>query len=124
VFYVQYAHARVASIFRTRGESGIGTADPAGADFALLALPEEVALIRRAAQYPDALAACARGLEPHGLAQYLVGLAAAFHGYYNKVRVITEDEALSRARLGLARAVGIVLRNGLDLMGVEAPTQM
>ena len=70
------------------------------------------------------LAACARGLEPQPLAQYLVGLAAAFHGYYNRVRVISEDMEASRARLALVRGIGVVLRNGLDLMGVSAPDQM
>jgi arginyl-tRNA synthetase len=121
VFYVQYAHARIASIFRTQAARGD---DAAGADLARLELPEELGLIKRLAAYPDVLAACARGLEPHPLASYLVGLAAAFHGYYNRVRVVTEDEALSRARLALARAVGVVVRNGLSLMGVAAPEQM
>jgi arginyl-tRNA synthetase len=122
VFYVKYAHARIASIFRTRAEQGAD--DGAGADLSLLEHPEELALIRRAAGFPDALAACARGLEPHPLALYLVGLAGAFHGYYNRVRVVTDDEAASRARLALVRGIGIVLRNGLDLMGVAAPSQM
>jgi arginyl-tRNA synthetase len=81
-------------------------------------------LIKRLAGYPEVLTVCARTLEPHALANYLVGLAAAFHGYYNRVRVVTEDEAASHARLSLVRAVGIVLRNGLDLMGVAAPDQM
>jgi arginyl-tRNA synthetase len=89
-----------------------------------LELPEELALIKRLAGYPEVLAVCARTLEPHPLAQYLVGLAAAFHGYYNRVRVITEDEGATRARLALVRAIGIVLRNGLDVMGVAAPSQM
>ncbi|HEY5998505.1 MAG TPA: arginine--tRNA ligase [bacterium] len=124
VFYVQYAHARIASIFRTQAERGAGGLDDAGADLERLALPEELSLIKRAASFPDVLAACARGLEPHPLAQYLVGLAAAFHGYYNRVRVISEDVETSRARLALARGVGVVLRNGLGLMGVPAPDQM
>jgi arginyl-tRNA synthetase len=124
VFYVQYAHARIASIFRTQAERGAAGLDDAGADLGRLALPEEISLIRRAASFPDVLAVCARGLEPHPLAQYLVGLAAAFHGYYNRVRVISEDVEASRARLALARGIGVVLRNGLDLMGVSAPDQM
>jgi arginyl-tRNA synthetase len=124
VFYVQYAHARIASIFRNQAGPGGGALDDAGADLERLALPEEIGLVKRAAAYPDVLAACARGLEPHPLAQYLVGLAAAFHGYYNRVRVISDDEGASRARLALARGVGIVLRNGLDLMGIAAAEQM
>jgi len=124
VFYVQYAHARIASIFRTQTERGAAGADETGADLGRLELPEEFALIKRLAGYPEVLAVCTRTLEPHPLANYLVGLAAAFHGYYNRVRVVTEDEAASRARLALVRAVGIVLRNGLGLMGVAAPDQM
>ncbi|MHB8837135.1 MAG: DALR anticodon-binding domain-containing protein, partial [Candidatus Methylomirabilia bacterium] len=95
-----------------------------GADLGLLELPEEFGLIKRLAGYPEVLAVCTRTLEPQPLANYLVGLAAAFHGYYNRVRVVTEDEAASSARLALVRAVGIVLRNGLDVMGVSAPDQM
>jgi len=124
VFYVQYAHARIASIFRTQSERGAHGADGSAADLGRLELPEELGLIKRLAGYPEVLAVCARTLEPHPLAQYLVGLAAAFHGYYNRVRVITEDEGATRARLALVRAIGIVLRNGLDVMGVAAPSQM
>jgi len=124
VFYVQYAHARIASIFRTQTERGPAGVDETGADLGRLELPEELGLIKRLAGYPEVLAVCARTLEPHPLASYLVGLAAAFHGYYNRVRVVTEDEGASRARLALVRAVGIVLRNGLALMGVTAPDRM
>ncbi len=124
VFYVQYAHARIASIFRTQSERGTAGASATGADLNRLELPEELGLIKRLAGYPEVLAVCTRTLEPHPLANYLVGLAAAFHGYYNRVRVVTDDEGASRARLALVRAVGIVLRNGLDLMGVAAPDQM
>jgi arginyl-tRNA synthetase len=124
VFYVQYAHARIASIFRTQTERGAAGADETGADLGRLELPEEFGLIKKLAGYPEVLAVCARTLEPHPLANYLVGLAAAFHGYYNRVRVVTEDEAASRARLALVRAVGIVLRNGLELMGIAAQDQM
>jgi len=124
VFYVQYAHARIASIFRTQKERGAAGLDERGADLGRLELPEELALIKRLTGYPEVLAVCARTLEPQPLANYLVGLAAAFHGYYNRIRVVTEDEGASRARLALVKAVGIVLRNGLDLMGVAAPDQM
>jgi arginyl-tRNA synthetase len=124
VFYVQYAHARIASVFRTQSGRGPEAADASSANLELLTHPEELSLIKRAAAFPDVLAVCARGLEPHPLTQYLVGLASAFHGYYNRVRIITEDEGASRARLALARSVGIVLRNGLDLMGIAASDQM
>jgi arginyl-tRNA synthetase len=124
VFYVQYAHARIASIFRTQQERGTAGTAETGADLGLLELPEELGLIKRLAGYPEVLSVCTRTLEPHPLANYLVALAAAFHGYYNRVRVVTEDAAASRARLALVRAVGIVLHNGLDLMGIAAPDQM
>jgi arginyl-tRNA synthetase len=124
VFYLQYAHARIASIFRTQAERGAAGASADGADLSRLALPEELSLIKRLAGFPEVLAVCARTLEPQPLANYLAGLAAAFHGYYNRVRVVTEDEGATAARLALVKAVGIVLRNGLDLMGVAAPDQM
>jgi arginyl-tRNA synthetase len=93
-------------------------------DLGPLRLPEEMSLIKKVALYPDVLATCAHGLEPHPLAQYLVGLSSAFHSYYNKVRVITDDEEVSHARLGMVRAVGIVIRNALGIMGIEAPEKM
>ncbi len=124
VFYVQYAHARICSIFRTRDEKGLPPVVPREIDLDPLVLPEELGIIKKAALYPDVLEMSARGLEPHHLAHYLVGLAGSFHSYYNKTRVITDDERLSLARLGMVRAVGIVIRNGLELMGVSAPETM
>jgi arginyl-tRNA synthetase len=124
VFYVQYAHARISSIFRHRTEAGLPVPEPRDVDLTPLELPEEMSLIKKVSVFPDILAACSKTLEPHQLAQYLVGLAGSFHSYYNKVRVITENEDLSRARLGLVQAVGIVLRNALGLMGVAAPREM
>lgn len=124
VFYVQYAHARISSIFRTREESGLPSPDLREVDLDPLRLPEEMSLIKKIATYPDVLATCARLLDPHPLTQYLVALAGNFHSYYNKVRVITDDEDLSHARLAMVRAVGIVIRNALDIMGIEAPEKM
>jgi arginyl-tRNA synthetase len=124
VFYVQYAHARISSIFRTRDEKGLSSPAAGDLDLDPLRLPEEMGLIKKIALYPDVLVACARGLEPHHLAQYLVGLASAFHSYYNKVRVITDDENLSHARLGMVQAVGVVIRNALGIMGITAPEKM
>jgi arginyl-tRNA synthetase len=83
-----------------------------------------MSLVKKIAAFPDVLTFCARAMEPHALSQYLVGLAGGFHSYYNKVRVITEDEDLSNARLGLVQAVGIVIRNGLGIMGISAPEKM
>jgi arginyl-tRNA synthetase len=124
VFYVQYAHARISSIFRARKEKGLFSPEPAKVNLDPLRLPEEMSLIKRIALYPDVLAACAQGLEPHPLAQYLVALSKAFHSYYNKVRVITDDEELSQARLGMVQAVRIVIRNALEIMGITAPEKM
>ncbi len=124
VFYVQYAHARISSIFRTREERSLSAPDPGQTDFGPLRLPEEMSLVKKIAGFPDVLAFCARAMEPHALSQYLIGLAGGFHSYYNKVRVITHDEDLSNARLGMVQAVGIVIRNGLGIMGISAPEKM
>jgi arginyl-tRNA synthetase len=124
VFYVQYAHARISSIFRTREEKGLSSTEPAKVNLDPLQLPEEMSLVKKLALYPDVLVACAQGLEPQPLAQYLVGLSKAFHSYYNKIRVITDDEELSQARLGMVQAVRIVIRNALGIMGITAPEKM
>ena len=124
VFYVQYAHARVASLFRTAAQQGIATPDWPGVDFSSLELPEEQALIKRVIQFSEVVTAAARAREPHRLAYYLTELAGEFHPYYKAHRIITEDRASTLARLGLAAAVGQVVRNGLGLLGVSAPESM
>jgi arginyl-tRNA synthetase len=124
VFYVQYAHARVASLFRTAVQQGLPTPDWAGVDFSSLELPEEQALIKRVIQFSEVVTAAARAREPHRLAYYLTELAGEFHPYYKAHRIITEDRASTLARLGLAAAVGQVVRNGLGLLGVSAPESM
>jgi arginyl-tRNA synthetase len=124
VFYVQYAHARVASLFRNAAEHGVPVPPWAEVDFAPLALEEEQALIKRLLQYPDLIAGAARAREPHRVAYYLTELAGLFHPYYKAHRVITPDRATTLARLGLCAAVGQVLRNGLALLGVAAPSSM
>ena len=124
VFYVQYAHARVASLFRTAAEQGVTVPPWPEVDFAPLALDEEQALIKRLLQYPELVAGAARAREPHRVAYYLSELAGLFHPYYKAHRVITSDRATTLARLGLCAAVGQVLRNGLDLLGVSAPDRM
>ena len=124
VFYVQYAHARVASLFRTAAEQGLTVPPWAEVDFTPLALDEEQALIKRLLQYPELVAGAARAREPHRVAYYLSELAGLFHPYYKGHRVITADRATTLARLGLCAAVGQVVRNGLDLLGVSAPDSM
>jgi arginyl-tRNA synthetase len=124
VYYVQYAHARVASIFQHLREKRLAAPDWRAADLGRLVLPEEQALIKRLLQFPHVVAAAARTLEPHRLAYYLQELAGLFHPYYNRHRVVGEDRELMGARLALVSAVALVLRNGLDLLGVSAPEKM
>ena len=124
VFYVQYCHARVASLEKNAAEQSVAVPPWSQVDFAPLMLSEEQALIKRLLQFPDLLAGAARAHEPHRVAYYLTELAGLFHPYYKAHRVITEDRALTLARLGLCAAVGQVVRSGLALLGVSAPDSM
>jgi arginyl-tRNA synthetase len=123
VFYVQYMHARVASIFRIAKERGIPY-DLSAADLSLLTLPEEWALIKRLADFPDVVAEAAQALEPHRITFYLMELAELFHSYYHDNRVLIEDEGMKNARLHLVEAVRITAANGLAILGVSAPERM
>jgi len=124
VYYVQYAHARIASVFKTAAERGLGRPTPDQADLSLLALDEELALIKQLAAFPDVVAGAAAKREPHRLTHFLIDLAKTFHPYYKDHRFVGEDEALSRARLVLAGAVKQVVANGLILLGISAPEKM
>src|SRR5690242_4330188 len=124
VFYVQYAHARVGSLFRTATEQGVVIPKWSQVDLRPLVLEEEQALIKRLLQYPELVAGAARAREPHRVAYYLTELAGLFHPYYKAHRIITDDRALTLARLGLCAAVAQVVRNGLELLGVSAPDSM
>ncbi len=124
VYYVQYAHARIASIFQHLREKKLPLPDWRRVDLGLLRLGEEQSLIKRLLQFPHVVAAAARTLEPHRIAYYLQELAGLFHPYYKGHRVIGDDVALTNARLALAAGVGLVVRNGLDLLGVSAPEKM
>ena len=124
VFYVQYAHARVSSLFRTAAEQKLVIPSWDQVDFRPLRLAEEQRLIKRLLQYPSLVTGAAQAREPHRVAYYLTELAGLYHPYYKAHRVITDDRALTLARLGLAAAVGQVVRNGLDLLGVSAPESM
>ncbi|MDZ7282661.1 arginine--tRNA ligase [Sphingomonas sanguinis] len=127
VFYVQYAHARIASLKRRAAEAGIegGTADLALLD------AEDLALVKLAAQFPRIVETAATAREPHRVAFYLYDLAAAFHAAWNvgndrvdRRFLIAEDAELTRARLFLSDGIGQIIRNGLALMGVEAVSEM
>ena len=124
VFYVQYAHARVSSIFEQAAKSGVDLGDRATVPVARLELAEEMELIRKMIQFNDVLEESVRDLEPHRLVFYLLDLAGEFHRYYNRQRVISDDLGLSRARLLLIENVQKTLRRGLEILGVEAPIRM
>lgn len=120
-FYVQYAHARIASVLRVAGERGLAPADGPATP---LTAPEEVALVRKLATFPEVVRGAAVALEPHRVPAHLVETAAEFHRYYHACRVVGDDAALSRHRLRVCAAAGQVLRNGLALMGVSAPERL
>ena len=124
VYYVQYVHARIASIMRKGGEQGPGDISWDGQAVARLTAAEEIDLIKALARYPDVLAGSAKSMEPHRVTYYLMELASAFHSYYNKHRVLTDDPLLRCGRLILILAVQKVIRNGLTLLGVSAPERM
>ncbi|HEX7342679.1 MAG TPA: arginine--tRNA ligase [bacterium] len=120
VFYVQYAHARIASIFRKAENIAAGRAE----DLQRLSAKEELDLIRTLSLFPDMVEAAALQSAPHRLNSYLADLATAFHKFYHECRVLSEDTELTRARLALCRAAQITLREGLRLLGMSAPEQM
>ncbi len=121
VFYVQYAHARIASVLRQAETAGIAcTGVP---DLSLLG-EAEVEALRTLVTWPDVVEMAARTLEPHRLAFYAQELASVFHRYYNQHRILTDDVALTQARLALVRCLKQVLRSALELAGVTAPERM
>ncbi|MBW2616598.1 MAG: arginine--tRNA ligase [Deltaproteobacteria bacterium] len=130
VYYVQYGHARICSIFRKAASEGISLPDRQDGLLERLILDEEMALIRRMAEFPPLLEEISRTLEPHRLTYYLTDLAASFHRYFNlgtkipEYRIVTNDRETSHARLFLADAVRAVIANGLGLLGISAPERM
>lgn len=121
VYYVQYAHARIASILRLAEEKGIDYSD---GDISLVTTEAELTLIRKLIQLPELIEMAARNLEPHHLTYYAQDLATAFHSFYKQCRVISDDEELSKARLKLVKAAKIILAKTLHLMGMTAPDSM
>ncbi len=131
VYYVQYAHARICSIFRKAESEGIDTNIKGIEDeLGMLILDEEIDLIRLLTEFPALLDSICLSFEAHRLTYYLTNLAAQFHKYFNlgtkkpENRIITGDHMISRARLALAESIRIVIQNGLNLLGVSAPEKM
>jgi arginyl-tRNA synthetase len=121
VYYVQYAHARIAGILAHAVEQGVDYAD---GDLALLRHPAELALIRKMLLLPEVVEGVARTLEPHHLPHYALELATVFHDFYEKCRVVSDDLPVSKARLKLVAACKNALVRTLGLMGVSAPDRM
>lgn len=124
VFYVQYAHARICSIIRMARERGLALPEYKSMNLSVLTQSEEKVLIKMMARYPEMLEGAVNSLEVHRITFYLNELAGVFHSFYNKNKVVTEDAALSAARLVLVDAVRIVLSNALKILGVSAPEKM
>lgn len=125
VFYVQYAHARIASIFRQAKEEGVATSiGPNEVNFSLLRDPSEVALMKILAAFPEEIHDIAEAREPNRLIKYMTDVASSFHSFYTKCRVISDDRQLTEARLYLARLCQIVLANALRIAGISAPESM
>jgi arginyl-tRNA synthetase len=127
VYYVQYAHARLCSIFEVAKERCIQYHRPNGGNSAILkslTLPEELNIIKLLGEYPQVLSKCATALEPHVIPYYLHELVSLFHSYYNHNRVLGEDPELTQARLAMADAIRIVIHNAMELLGVSAPEKM
>jgi len=124
VFYVQYAYARICSIIRMAQERGIAIPDYSNIDPDLLKESEEKILIRTLVRYPEMISGAVNSLEPHRITFYLNDLAAVFHSYYNKNKVLSENAELTGARLFLVKIIKIVLQNSLTILGVSAPEKM
>jgi arginyl-tRNA synthetase len=124
IYYVQMAHARMCGIFRVGEIDRLTFQPPAAADLGVLQEAEEQELILALADFPRTVASAADALEPHRVANYLLETARLAHGWYHKHHVLGEPEPVMQARLALARAVQIVLANGLAVLGISAPDRM
>ena len=124
VFYIQYAHARICSIFRIATEQGIKLLDSVDIDLSPLQNKEEFVMIKKILAFTETVEKSAELLEVHRIAFYLQDLVGTFHRYYSRNRIVSEDKALSCARLFLMNCLRVTIRNGLSIMGVSAPERM
>jgi arginyl-tRNA synthetase len=124
VYYVQYAHARICSIFKSLESEGIHLRDCTDAELALLTAPEEIELIRHLSAYTGEIIAAAQDYDPARITRYVITLATLFHKFYNACRVKGEDESLTAARLYLCDAVSTVICNVLSMFNISAPESM
>jgi arginyl-tRNA synthetase len=123
-FYVQYAHARICSIFRQAEEKNVTVLPLDQVDLSKLTAPHEYDLLRKIGELPEEIRITAEGYAPHRLTRYVYEVAAMLHSYYKAERFITEDDALTQARLALLGAIRTVIANVLRLIGVSAPDRM
>ena len=124
VFYVQYAHARIASIIRNLANEGIELGDAGEINLSLLNSDAEKELIEKIASFPQEIQLCSISMEPSKLTRYVMDLSALFHSFYNNCKVMCEDRELMHARLLLCHATKIVIKNVFDILKVEAPEKM
>ena len=125
VYYIQYAHARICSVFRQMSEKGYTyNQTDALSNLSILTEPHEIRLLATLARYPDVIANAALAYEPHQLAYYLKALANDFHTYYNTNQFLVENDAIRNARLALINVTKQVIQNGLSLLGVSSPEEM
>ena len=124
VFYIQYAHARICSIFRTAEEKGVVWNRSNEVNLAPLVEEEEFGIIRAVLSFPEVVEKSARAMEVHRIPHFLLDMVSRFHGYYSRHRVISDDKALTLARLFLLDSIRITIRNGFELMGILAPEKM
>lgn len=124
VYYIQYAHARICSIFRQADEAGLTVKAEESVDLATLTSEWETDLIKKLGEYPEEVSAAAGERAPHRIARYVHELAGMFHTFYNQCRIIGVERDVQLARLSLVKAVQGVLRHGLSILGVSAPERM
>ena len=124
VFYIQYAHTRIAGVFRQAEDKGIPLPEATADVLSALQHEDEIALVRVLDDYPNIVESAARSFEPHRVIFYVQALAGDFHRLYSRHRVVSDDKKVTAARLLLVKAVQQVIGNALSLVGISAPSRM